>query len=82
MEGMELSREGITKTYVREHFPVCTQAADQVRAVFGDGVKMVYAKENGEELGKMQDQDRPCVRLSETRIKGPLEDDEDSCHAR
>ena len=66
----------LSKHEVRSKFPECIRFADAVRNVFGNGVKLVYAKENGEELGQLQDQDRPCVRLSETRIKGPLEDDD------
>lgn len=42
----------ITAEYVRENFPACVAFADECRAVFGDGVKMVYAKEGGQVIGK------------------------------
>lgn len=42
----------ITAEYVRENFPACVAFADECRAVFGDGVKIVYAKEGGQEIGK------------------------------
>lgn len=42
----------ITVEYVRENFPACVDFADECRAVFGDGVKMVYAKEGGQAIGK------------------------------
>ncbi|MBX3629326.1 MAG: hypothetical protein KF908_05305 [Nitrosomonas sp.] len=45
-------KKKIDAKYVREHFPVCVAFADECRAVFGDGVKMVYAKESGVEIGK------------------------------
>ena len=38
--------------YVRKNFPVCVEFADECRDVFGDGVKMVYAKEGGNVIGK------------------------------
>ncbi|AEJ02188.1 hypothetical protein Nit79A3_2416 [Nitrosomonas sp. Is79A3] len=37
---------------VRRLFPSVIAFADHCRAVFGDGVKLVYAKENGREIGK------------------------------
>lgn len=42
----------ITVEYVRENFPKCVEFADECRAVFGDGVRMVYANEGGKEIGK------------------------------
>lgn len=42
----------ITAEYVRGNFPSCVAFADECRAVFGDGVKMVYAKEGGQVIGK------------------------------
>ena len=42
----------ITAEYVRENFPACVAFADECRAVFGDGVKMVYANEGGQVIGK------------------------------
>lgn len=40
------------KSEVRRLFPSVIAFADDCRAVFGDGVKLVYAKENGREIGK------------------------------
>lgn len=42
----------ISVEYVRENFPKCVEFADECRAVFGDRVKMVYAKEGGQVIGK------------------------------
>lgn len=42
----------ISVEYVRENFPACVEFADECRAVFGDKVKMVYAKEGGQVIGK------------------------------
>lgn len=41
----------LTATEVREQFPTCVAWADEIRKVFGPGVRMTYAKENGRELG-------------------------------
>lgn len=38
--------------YVRENFQSCVEFADECRDVFGDGVKMVYASEGGNVIGK------------------------------
>ena len=38
--------------YVRENFPVSVEFADECRAVFGSGVKMVYANEGGNVIGR------------------------------
>lgn len=40
------------KKEVRALFPLCCEFADPVRNEFGDGVKMVYAEENGRKIGK------------------------------
>lgn len=45
-------KKKIDAKYVREHFPVCVAFADECRAVFGDEVRMVYAKEGEQEIGK------------------------------
>lgn len=39
------------KDTVRRLFPSVIAFADECRAVFGDGVKLVYARENGREIG-------------------------------
>lgn len=47
--------------------------ADECRAIFGDGVQLVYAKENGREIGKRSevDPDR-VVKLSEICLDSRL----------
>lgn len=47
------TKEKLTAEQVREQFPECVAFADEVRNVFGDDVKMVYARENGREIGKL-----------------------------
>lgn len=44
--------KGISKDEVRRLFPTIIAFADEMRAVFGDGVKLVYAEENGYKMGK------------------------------
>lgn len=36
----------------RAAFPFAASVVDELRAVFGDGVKLIYAAENGREIGK------------------------------
>ncbi len=45
------------KDDVRKNFPTVVAFADQLRATFGDGVKLVYASENGVEIGKRAEED-------------------------
>lgn len=47
---------------MRRLFPDVTAFADKVRAEFGNGVKLVYAEENGRKIGK---QSKPGVAVSE-----------------
>lgn len=42
----------MNKEEVREEFPQACKLADELRAVFGDGVKLVYLQEGERELGK------------------------------
>lgn len=57
------------KREVRRLFPSVIDFADDCRAEFGDGVKLVYAKENGREIGKASVIDpENVVRLSEMCI--------------
>lgn len=49
---MEASDKKITAEYVRDNFPACVEFADECRSVFGDGVRMVYAKEGDKVIGK------------------------------
>lgn len=62
----------MNKDDVRMLFPECVSFADRCRRVFGDGVKLVYAKEGGREIGKRTeiDPDR-VVKLSDMVI-GPV----------
>jgi hypothetical protein len=56
------------REWVRENLPWCAGVGAAMSDVFGEGVRITYAKENGYEFG------RPCdigVRLSETVI-GPM----------
>ena len=53
------------KRWVRENLPRCARFASEVAEVSGEGVKMVYASENGHTFG------RPSavgIRLSETVV--------------
>ena len=43
---------GLKKEEFRALFPSVTEFADKCRAVFGDGVKLIYAEENGRCIGK------------------------------
>ena len=53
--------------WVRNNLPTCAALAGDFKAVFGD-VRLVYAAENGHELGK---QGPDGVKLSETLV-GPM----------
>lgn len=65
----------MNKEEVRRLFPECVSFADECRSVFGDGVKLVYAKEGGREIGKRTEinPDR-VIKLSDIVI-GPVVDD-------
>ena len=57
------------KDTVRRLFPSVIAFADSMRAVFGDGVKLVWAKESGREIGKASVIDpESVVTLSEICI--------------
>lgn len=71
-------KEKATKEFVNKTFPHCVAVANQFRQVFGEGVRMVYAKENNREIGRMRDAERPSVRLSDTCIYGSFSSDEQS----
>jgi len=36
----------------RRNFPLTAALLDEFRAVFGSGVKLIWARENGREIGK------------------------------
>ncbi|MBY0474202.1 MAG: hypothetical protein K2Q13_03960 [Nitrosomonas sp.] len=42
-------------------FPECVAFADVCREVFGDGVKLVYAEENGRSIGNRSEHDPESV---------------------
>lgn len=50
--------EKVTREWVRENLPTACEVADDFRAVFGAGVTMTYAAENGYELGEKQDESK------------------------
>lgn len=56
----------MNKDDVRRLFPECIEFADKMRDVFGPGVKLTYAEENGRTIGHRAtvDPDR-VVKLSE-----------------
>lgn len=56
----------MNKDDVRKSFPKCIEFADKMRDVFGPGVKLTYAEENGRKIGHRAtvDPDR-VVKLSE-----------------
>jgi hypothetical protein len=41
----------VTKEQVREMFPECVAFADEMRELFGPGVKVTYMMESGREVG-------------------------------
>ena len=61
--------EGLGREDVRRLFPEVVAFADAVRAEFGDGVKLVYAEENGRCIGErsVTDPER-TVKLSEIEL--------------
>ncbi|MBS0424597.1 MAG: hypothetical protein JSR71_09300 [Proteobacteria bacterium] len=67
----------VTKEQVRAMFPKVTEFADECRAVFGNGVKLVYAEENGRCIGKQSVSDpENTVKVSEM-VFDPKPDDQD-----
>lgn len=58
----------LTKEQFRAEFPKVTAFADQCRKVFGDGVKLVYAEENGRSVGRKTEVDPENVRLVSNMI--------------
>jgi hypothetical protein len=62
MAGPALSSEAYVETQEerrariaaenRRNFPRCMVVAESFRAVFGDGVRMLYAEEDGKKIGK------------------------------
>ena len=50
-----MENKKLTSSEVREMFPKVVAFADEVRKVFGPGVKLLYACENGREIGRKSD---------------------------
>ena len=48
-----MNEKQVTAEEVREAFPECIAFADEMRAVFGDGVRIVYLKEGDREMGTL-----------------------------
>ena len=72
--------DGASREEVRRSFPTVVAFADECRKVFGDDVKLVYARENGYEMGKSSEADpERVVKLSEmcldSRPLGEIEDE-------
>lgn len=64
-----MSSNKLTKEQFRAAFPKVTAFADQCRKVFGDGVRLVYAEENGRVVGRKTEVDSErVVRLSDMAI--------------
>lgn len=42
----------------RAEFPLCAESADLFRDLFGDGVRLVYAEENGKAIGRQYNEER------------------------
>lgn len=42
----------------RAEFPLSAESADLFRDLFGDGVRLVYAEENGKTIGRQYNEDR------------------------
>ena len=55
----------INAEYVARNFPECTKVASLIRNQFGDGVRMIWAKENGHELGKQSSNGDRVQRVSD-----------------
>jgi len=65
----------VTREQVRAMFPEVTAFADLIRKEFGNGVKMVYAEENGRCIGKRSVSDpENTVKVSEMEFD-PKPDD-------
>ena len=75
--------EAVSREEVRRLFPTVVAFADECRKVFGDGVRLTYARENGYEMGECSESDpentvklsdmtldkRPFNEIEEERIK-------------
>lgn len=72
----------ITADYVRKNFPTCVAVADMVRSEFGDGVKMIYARENGKTIGKQTVTDGHSVNLSDMVIEPSATEEDKSTRGK
>lgn len=46
------------KALFRAEFPLSAESADLFRGLFGDGVRLEYAEENGKTIGREYNEDR------------------------
>lgn len=60
------------KHEVRKLFPECVAFADACRDVFGNGVKLVYACENGRVIGKKPEIEADRVEKLSDMVIGPI----------
>lgn len=57
-----MARSSESKQQNRAQFPFAARIVDELREVFGDGVRIEWAEENGRQIGnKGQDGVRPVI---------------------
>lgn len=61
---------------VRKNMPKCVEFADMMRDQFGDDTRMVWAKENGHELGKQSSNGDRVQRVSDIDLTQIMTADE------
>jgi len=52
LAATQIKKRRAVESEIRRDFPLCTAAADHVRAEFGPGVKPTYFSEGGKTMGK------------------------------
>lgn len=62
----------VTAADVRAAFPRCVAVADEFRAVFGPDVKLVYACENGREIGNLGESPETTLNGLQMILSGDL----------
>lgn len=55
------------KRWVRENLPICSRVASEFAEVFGPGVKMNFASENGYTIGRSCDPERAAAKASKAK---------------
>lgn len=61
MGAIQMARNSDGKDANRARFPFAAQIVDELREVFGDGVKVEWAEENGQQIGKRGPDGVPAV---------------------